>query len=630
MKPQESSTTKTSPHTSDAARHDCGEHAAAITYRPIIFDQAQAADRTDLQNLLDGNPFLIRYDTLQGQLHELIKVRHPGSKLSSGQFQRLAEEHIGAQGLEEYGVQVYYPWSNRLVRLLPEAEFIELRTSRNQHKITPEEQRHLMRKRVGVIGLSVGQSVALTVAMERSAGEIRLADFDTLELSNLNRLRTSVHNLGLPKVAIAAREIAEIDPFIRTTCFFEGITAANLDRFLLENGKLDLLFEESDGIDIKFLSRHRARELRIPVIMETSDRGLLDIERFDLEPDRPLFHGLAGDVGSDALHDLSAEEKLPYILSIVSPQTMSPRMKASLLELDQSIGTWPQLASEVVLGGAIAADSSRRILLGQLRCSGRFFVDLETLISDMPATNETPMIIACPPPRADLDIDASIDRYLAAHRTPSLRIDSEQMESIVRAGTLAPSAGNGQPWRWIWQAGTLFLFHDRWQPQSSFLDFEHSASQVALGAAAENAHLAANALGLNMRPAYFPNGTDDALAVAFTFDSIGESPQHPFAELAGEIERRHTNRRTGPRQSIPNDALHAIRESAESVAGAKLHLLTSDPELSTAADLLSAIERLRVLHAESHRELMDEVRWTREHAVQTGNGIDLEDRKSVV
>ena len=26
--------------------------------------------------------------------------------------------------------------------------------------------------------------------------------------------------------------------------------------------------------------------------MDTSDRGMLDIERFDLEPERSIFHGL--------------------------------------------------------------------------------------------------------------------------------------------------------------------------------------------------------------------------------------------------------------------------------------------------------------------------------------------------
>jgi tRNA A37 threonylcarbamoyladenosine dehydratase len=57
-----------------------------------------------------------------------------------------------------------------------------------------------VRKRIGVVGLSVGQSVALTLALERSFGELRLADFDRLDLSNLNRIRAGVHDLNLPNV----------------------------------------------------------------------------------------------------------------------------------------------------------------------------------------------------------------------------------------------------------------------------------------------------------------------------------------------------------------------------------------------------------------------------------------------
>jgi len=51
--------------------------------------------------------------------------------------------------------------------------------------------------------------------------ELRLADFDTAELSNLNRIRTGSHNLGLNKTVIAAREIVEIDPFIKVKIFIE-------------------------------------------------------------------------------------------------------------------------------------------------------------------------------------------------------------------------------------------------------------------------------------------------------------------------------------------------------------------------------------------------------------------------
>ena len=168
------------------------------------------------------------------------------------------QAHSAGVAVAHYGVWVYYPWSRRLVHVLPEAEFIELRANRNYYKITPEEHQTLATKKVGVIGLSVGQSAALTMAMERSFGEVRLADFDTLDLSNLNRLRSGVHHLALPKVVIAAREIAELDPFLTVKCYFEGINKTDLDSFLLEGGQLDVLIEECDGIDIKFLVRYRA------------------------------------------------------------------------------------------------------------------------------------------------------------------------------------------------------------------------------------------------------------------------------------------------------------------------------------------------------------------------------------
>ena len=60
----------------------------------------------------------------------------------------------------DYGVWVHYPWSRRLVHLVREEEFIELRTSRNRYKITAEEQEALAVRAVGIVGLSVGQSAA--------------------------------------------------------------------------------------------------------------------------------------------------------------------------------------------------------------------------------------------------------------------------------------------------------------------------------------------------------------------------------------------------------------------------------------------------------------------------------------
>ncbi len=55
-------------------------------------------------------------------------------------------------------------------------------------------------------------------------------------------------------------------------------------------------------------------------------------------------------------------------------------MKYSLGEIGKSITTWPQLASSVMLGGALVTDTCRRILLDQLRSSGRYYVDFDQLI----------------------------------------------------------------------------------------------------------------------------------------------------------------------------------------------------------------------------------------------------------
>ncbi|MBX9449068.1 MAG: hypothetical protein KL787_04850 [Taibaiella sp.] len=97
---------------------------------------------------------------------------------------------------------------------------------------------------------------------------------------------------------------------------------------------------------------------------------------------RPILHGLAGDLNPETIRDLSNEDKIPYILKMVGADTLSTRMKASMMEVEQSINTWPQLASSVVLGGAVTTDVVRRIFLGQYHKSGRYYIDLEELIGD--------------------------------------------------------------------------------------------------------------------------------------------------------------------------------------------------------------------------------------------------------
>lgn len=349
-------------------------------YTPVFFRLGKTSEKKALITLLEEHEDILVYDELDCQLKELVKILNPAERLSAEEIESRAATYTGSIAREDYGVWVYYPWSRKVVHIVDEVEFITLRTARNMQKITMEERDKLSSKKIGIIGLSVGQSIALTLVMERLCGELRLSDFDALELSNMNRIRTGIYNLNIPKVIIAAREIAELDPFIKVKCYADGATEDNLDDFLTADGQLDILIEECDGLDIKIISRIKAKALKMPVVMEMNDRGMLDIERYDLEQDYPMMHGLIPDIDINKLKHLTNEEKVPILGPMVDMHNMSPRMKTSLGEIGKTITTWPQLASSVVLGGAMVADTVRRILLGQLTSSGRYYVDFEQLI----------------------------------------------------------------------------------------------------------------------------------------------------------------------------------------------------------------------------------------------------------
>ncbi len=71
---------------------------------------------------------------------------------------------------------------------------------------------------------------------------------------------------------------------------------------------------------------------------------------------------------------------MTYALPIIGLEDASTRIKASMLEINQSITTWPQLSSDVALGGAISTNVIRRIFLNQLTDSGRYYVDTNAII----------------------------------------------------------------------------------------------------------------------------------------------------------------------------------------------------------------------------------------------------------
>ncbi|OCB45776.1 hypothetical protein A5721_15110 [Mycobacterium vulneris] len=491
---------------------------------------------------------------------------------------------VGRELLDEPTRWAYYPWRRTLVHLLGPDAFNRLRLDRNRNLITADEQRRLSGLKIGVVGLSVGHAIAHNLATEGLFGEIRLTDFDELELANLNRVPGTVFDLGVNKAVVAARRIAEIDPYLTVRIDRGGAVAESIDEFLQG---LDIVVEECDSLDAKVLVREAARARRLPVLMTTSDRGLLDVERFDLEPARPVLHGLLGDLAARDLAGLSSKDKVPHVLRILDAPQLSPRMAASLVEVGKTLSTWPQLAAEVVLGATVVANAVRRIGLGEPMPSGRVRVDVADALDRM----RDPLVTGsastpAPPPPSDIQAEPG-----------------GMADILTAAATRAPSGGNVQPWHI--EASDSGINLRLATKYTTAMDVGYRGSAVALGAAAFNARVAAAAHGLTGHVQWSRGDEGTPLYGTAEF-SPGSAPE--LAELYEPMLARETNRLRGTSAPIDTDVLDGLRAAARDEA-AELTILDDRAEIEAGARILAEADRIRYLTPTLHREMMSELRW---------------------
>lgn len=546
--------------------------------------RAQILDRDDPVN----SPILLRLraypdvefiDQIEAQLSSLRRLRPaPDAEL-------LAEPTQWA----------YYPWRRTAVAVLGPRGFRAVRLDRNRNNITAEEQNRLGKLHIGVAGLSVGHVIAHTVAAQGMCGRLRLADFDHLELSNLNRVPASIFDIGLNKAHVAARRIAELDPYLPVEVFDEGLTFESVDAFL---DSLDILVEECDSLDMKAALREGARARGIPVLMATADRGLVDVERFDQEPNRPILHGLLGELDIGLLPGMSSREKIPHILRHLEAEHLSPRTAASLVEIDRSLSTWPQLASDVVLGGSVVAEAVRRIGLGEELNSGRTRIDIGWSFAQLHQP------------------DMAHQRQTAEEpHEPTTVAPSGIPEIIAMAAIRAPSGGNIQAWRI--QANPSAVTVELSTQHDIAIDVGFRGSAVALGAALMNARIAAAAQHVLGPLTLTEPATGSPLRGTVTL-SDGTDPD--LADLYQPMLARETNRHHGNPKPIGNATIDALHSAAQREA-ARLHLITDRDDIATAATILAASDRTRYLTPRLHEDMIAELRWPGDPDPDTG--IDI-------
>jgi molybdopterin/thiamine biosynthesis adenylyltransferase len=339
---------------SPAPSEDSGWRPWVVRLRPGESDRFHA---------LCGEHRVAVIDTLDRQLAELAAVRWPSGSNDPDRRRFIEERLAGHGGGASYGNWIYLPWEAKVVHLLDRDEYYEVITNRNLDKITREEMVSLRGKRIGVIGLSVGGEAAVTVAQEHLCGAMALADFDRLDLSNLNRLDAGFDELGEKKSTIVARRIVKIDPYLELTVFEDGVNATNLAAFL---DGLDLVIDECDDLQMKREVRLGARARGLNLVFAADERGFLSVEPYAYRPDLPPFHGRIEGPQPE-------REAFPTPLAFMKAlaewmggwDNISERSRRSLERIGGTLCGYPQLASEARYAAGQIGNVVRRLLLGE-------------------------------------------------------------------------------------------------------------------------------------------------------------------------------------------------------------------------------------------------------------------------
>ncbi len=152
-------------------------------------------------------------------------------------------------------------------------------------------QQKLAEARVLIIGMGgLGSPVAMYLAAA-GVGHLIIVDFDTVELSNLQRqIVHSTADLGRPKVASARDSLLALNPLVQVTPIGHALAGEPL---LDEVRQADVVVDASDNLQTRFAINAACVQAKKPLVSGAAIRleGKVLVYRPD-QPDAPCYRCL--------------------------------------------------------------------------------------------------------------------------------------------------------------------------------------------------------------------------------------------------------------------------------------------------------------------------------------------------
>lgn len=142
-----------------------------------------------------------------------------------------------------------------------------------------EGQEALLAARVLIIGLGgLGSPVAMYLAAA-GVGHLLLADFDSVDLSNLQRqIAHTTETIGETKVASAAKTLRALNPDVQLTCITQALDADTLKSCVAQ---ADVVVDCCDNFTTRFAVNAACVDAKIPLVSGAAIRLEGQVAVFD-------------------------------------------------------------------------------------------------------------------------------------------------------------------------------------------------------------------------------------------------------------------------------------------------------------------------------------------------------------
>ena len=152
----------------------------------------------------------------------------------------------------------------------------DLKFSRTMQLLSKNAMEKIQKAKVAVFGLGGVGSFATEAIVRTGVKNICLVDFDTIDISNINRQLLALHSsVGKQKVLLAKERIKDINPEACVKVYNSFVNKDSLENLLSKD--FDVVVDAIDGLNSKINLLEHAILLNLDVVSSMGASGRTDI-----------------------------------------------------------------------------------------------------------------------------------------------------------------------------------------------------------------------------------------------------------------------------------------------------------------------------------------------------------------